>query len=595
MQPTRNKIECLLLTWHGTLLCSTSDSAGLCHRPLTDRDSLADACRLTVQTGLDLKFARVLPIPDHELPYESRTMGDGIAKRSANGRGFIFPRDAHYLCAPERELKVGWDRNHAETWESFLPLPLDLLIRLVELGTRDWTDLANGEHIPGRNMAFKRDFNFTIGRLYIDLTETYPTFFFPLGTSPDDKSAERVFVVARDQSVSAFTSADPQAARTQKQLWLRNDENTADDASRRKHNPEPMVEITYPPELKCSEFIYYPPAFAHRDDRTFFLKQSWNHSRPRLGYSTSKVSLRRACNCYLMLSRGLEGVVFDTSGVRRCYGYITVCNEPPRGLTKEGDRYFLDREVLDEAPLLSGEYLVFYNGNLQNYYHWMVEALVSLYMLQKVRPIDSRIVLPTNLGGDSNVPYIESLKLLGFGDIDLTFSASPVVQLEHAAWITGSGDPVEQLPEHLLLEFQSFVTRNFAPASAHGRVYVERERLRQVENASEVREFLERAGFMTVRLESLSLLDQIRLFASAEFVVAPHGAGLANLLFTPPSARVIELTPNTEMRPFFWMISNKIGHEYAMLPCETDIPSFNGKLRVDLKKLATLLALLENA
>jgi capsular polysaccharide biosynthesis protein len=119
--------------------------------------------------------------------------------------------------------------------------------------------------------------------------------------------------------------------------------------------------------------------------------------------------------------------------------------------------------------------------------------------------------------------------------------------------------------------------------------------LRQVENAAEVRDFLERAGFITVRLESLSLLEQVRLFASAEFVVGPHGAGLANLLFTPPSARVIELTPNTEMRPFFWMISSKLGHEYAMLPCETDIPSFNGKLRVDIKKLATLLALLEKA
>jgi hypothetical protein len=594
MHVTRNKIECLLLTWHGTVLCSTSESADLCHKPLTERDSLASACRLTVQTGLDLKFAHLLPLPDNELPYESRTLGDGIAKKSANGRGFAFPRDAHFLCAPERESKVSWDRKHAETWESFLPVPLDLLIRLFDLTTRDWTDLANGERIPGRDIAFKRDFKFTAGQVDIDLTKAYPTFFIPPGTSPDDESAESVFVVGHDELVAAFVSADKQAAPAHKRLWLRNDENAADDTPRRKHNSEPRVEITYPPELKSPEHVYYPPAFAHRDDRTFFLKKAWNR-RPRLGYSTTKVSLRRARNCYLMLSRGLEGVVFDTFGVRRCYGYITVCENPPQGLTKEGDRYFLDRQVIGQAPALSGEYLVFYNGNLQNYYHWMVDALVALYMLRKVRPGDSRIVLPADLGGGSNLPYIESLKLLGFGDIDLSFCAAPVVQLEHAAWIMSSGDPVEHLPEHILLEFQSFVASNFAPEAAHRRVYVERERLRQVENAAEVRDFLERAGFITVRLESLSLLEQVRLFASAEFVVGPHGAGLANLLFTPPSARVIELTPNTEMRPFFWMISSKLGHEYAMLPCETDIPSFNGKLRVDIKKLATLLALLEKA
>jgi hypothetical protein len=43
------------------------------------------------------------------------------------------------------------------------------------------------------------------------------------------------------------------------------------------------------------------------------------------------------------------------------------------------------------------------------------------------------------------------------------------------------------------------------------------------------------------------------------------------------------------------MISSKLGHEYAMLPCDTDIPSFNGKLRVDITKLARLVALLEKA
>jgi capsular polysaccharide biosynthesis protein len=594
MQVTRNKIECLLLTWHGTLICSTTDSAALCHKPLTERDSLTSACRLTVQTGLDLKFVRLLPLPDSDLPYESRTLGDGNAQKAPNGRGFTFLREAHYLCAPQRESKVTWDRKHAETWESFLPVPLELLIRLFDLSTRDWVDLANGDRIPGSAIAFKRDFKFSVGQLDIDLTRTYPTFFFPLGTSPHDKSADSVFVVGHGESVAAFASADKQAATGQARLWLRNAENAADDAAGPKHNSEPTVEITYPPELKSAEFLLYPPAFAHRDDRTFFLTKAWN-GRQRFGYSTGKLSVRRARNCYLMLSRGLEGVVFDTFGVRRGYGYVTVCENLPKGFIKEGDRYFLDRQAIDQVPVLSGEHLIFYNGNLQNYYHWMVEALVALYMLRKVRPSNSKIVLPADLGGGSNLPYIESLKLLGFGDIDLSFSAAPIVQLEHATWTMSSGDPVEELPQHILLEFQSFVASTLAPGAAHTRVYVERERLRAVENAAEVREFLERAGFITVRLESLPMLEQVRLFASAEFVVAPHGAGLANLLFTPPSARVIEFTPNIQMRPFFWLISSRLGHEYAMLPCETDIPSFNGKLRVDMKKLAALLALLEKA
>ncbi len=100
---------------------------------------------------------------------------------------------------------------------------------------------------------------------------------------------------------------------------------------------------------------------------------------------------------------------------------------------------------------------------------------------------------------------------------------------------------------------------------------------------------------MTVRLEDLPLLEQARLFANAEFIVATHGAGLSNLIFAPPSARIIELTPDSEMRPFFWFLSQKLGQEYGMLPCPSEGGQFNGNLQVDVKKLMRLFNMLENA
>ncbi len=44
-------------------------------------------------------------------------------------------------------------------------------------------------------------------------------------------------------------------------------------------------------------------------------------------------------------------------------------------------------------------------------------------------------------------------------------------------------------------------------------------------------------------LEGLSLAEQIRLFAGAGTVVAPHGAGLANLAYMPAGGRVVEFLP----------------------------------------------------
>ncbi len=60
-------------------------------------------------------------------------------------------------------------------------------------------------------------------------------------------------------------------------------------------------------------------------------------------------------------------------------------------------------------------------------------------------------------------------------------------------------------------------------------------------NAGVVMAELARMGFQPVRLEALSLADQVRLFRQAEAIVAPPGAALTNLGFCRPGTLVIEL------------------------------------------------------
>jgi len=581
---TETKIECLLLTWHGTLLCA-SDSGGLYQKPLTDRECLAPACRLTVATALDRDAAALEPLPDQAPPYESATLGEGVATRAGDGRGFYFSRGARFLCAPETAADdVGWNRELAGPWERFLPVPVELLIKLLDLRTRDWIDRSNGRRIAGRAITFRRNFMFSMGAIDSDLSRSFPSFQSASREMARDDSSS-LFLLGFGGQAAEFVSTREPAPPSEEPLWLRAEhQQTAGTAALSLDAPE----------LKAPEVLYYPPTFAHRDDRKFFLTRSWNR-RPRLGYTTSRVTVRQAHDCHLMLYRTLEGVVFDADGVRRGYGFLVAGEHLPKALQKEGDRYFIDRQSIDEAPLLAGDYLVFYNGNLHNYYHWLVEAILSLYMLCKIPHEGSAIVLPAALAKISSLQFFESLNLLGFGELKQTLCAAPLVRLERARWIATLNDPLEDFPEPVLLEFQSFAAASVPRGAGNLRLYVERERLRTVENAAEVREFLERAGFVTIRLEGMPFAEQVRLFADAEFVVGPHGAGLANLLFTPPSARVIEFMPAAQMRPFFWLISSKLGHEYGMLRCDTDNGKFNGKLRVDVQKLARMLSLLEKA
>lgn len=92
----------------------------------------------------------------------------------------------------------------------------------------------------------------------------------------------------------------------------------------------------------------------------------------------------------------------------------------------------------------------------------------------------------------------------------------------------------------------------------------ERARMRRITNHAALAAALRPMGFEEVVLEALPIEEQIRLFRDAEIVVAPHGAGLANLLFAPHT-RVLELFGTRCVSPHFAMLSAALGHPYACL------------------------------
>jgi capsular polysaccharide biosynthesis protein len=59
--------------------------------------------------------------------------------------------------------------------------------------------------------------------------------------------------------------------------------------------------------------------------------------------------------------------------------------------------------------------------------------------------------------------------------------------------------------------------------------------------------------------------DQARDFSEAEVVVGAHGAGLANLAFCQPGARVLELVPTDNVYPFYYSLAVAGGLDYGYL------------------------------
>lgn len=76
---------------------------------------------------------------------------------------------------------------------------------------------------------------------------------------------------------------------------------------------------------------------------------------------------------------------------------------------------------------------------------------------------------------------------------------------------------------------------------------------------------LERRGVRVVLLEEVLLGDQVRIFNSADAVVAQHGAGLSNLLMCRPGTAVLEVhsTPASIARQHYRAIAASSGLRYS--------------------------------
>jgi len=81
---------------------------------------------------------------------------------------------------------------------------------------------------------------------------------------------------------------------------------------------------------------------------------------------------------------------------------------------------------------------------------------------------------------------------------------------------------------------------------SNGKVlWVARKHSREIINRNEVIKELQSQGvpIEEIRLEDLSLEDQIRSIAEADIVVGPHGAGLGKVAFMRPGSVLIEIMP----------------------------------------------------
>lgn len=224
----------------------------------------------------------------------------------------------------------------------------------------------------------------------------------------------------------------------------------------------------------------------------------------------------------------------------------------------------------EREPLhVPGRVALLGNRNQNNYYHWMNDVLPRLAVLQgcehRLDGIDRFMLAPLR------EPFQhESLARLGIGAERLLFtSESTYIQADELLMpmfgsnTLGLGQGAWN-PEFLK---QTFLA-DAAPSRTDRRLYVSRgsEGARGVINDAELLARLGALGFERVQAESLDVAGQAKLFAEAEVVLGPHGAGFSNIAFCRPGTHVIELF-SAHMAPCFWSISELTGLQHAVHFC----------------------------
>lgn len=211
----------------------------------------------------------------------------------------------------------------------------------------------------------------------------------------------------------------------------------------------------------------------------------------------------------------------------------------------------------------------------QNYFHWMFDALPQFHLMEKA-------------GFDPEYLYIEchthfqkqSLEIMGYGNKKIIDSRKyefiSASQMIAPSFPGKSGYVTDWACQFLRERFLPFQQQGNLPLpdKSYRRIYLSRKDAtrRKVLNEVDVTSLLESLGFLEVQTDGMALLDQVRLFNNAEIVIAPHGAGLTNLIFCNTGTKAIELFSPHYVNGCYWTLCEQIGLDYYYLIGEGKAP-----------------------
>lgn len=185
------------------------------------------------------------------------------------------------------------------------------------------------------------------------------------------------------------------------------------------------------------------------------------------------------------------------------------------------------------------------------YYHWLTEDLPSF--------LSNDSKFPALEYSESNERNKDLYNLLGIP----TRPVPEWVSVGHLDFTTRGKDLGYLHPEHLkILKRFAAETIGSSPKKLRN-LYISRSKSRRsLPNEGELESFLEDQGYEIIYSEKHNFVDQIKLFSEAASIIAPHGAGLTNGIWSD-EARILEIEPSDKINRCFEWQAKLCGQEYS--------------------------------
>jgi hypothetical protein len=258
--------------------------------------------------------------------------------------------------------------------------------------------------------------------------------------------------------------------------------------------------------------------------------------------------------------------------------------------------YDLDFLIFPFTPkklTLERAYIISTSAANKNYSHFLIDLVPKLlYLKQSLE--DSFLAIDKIIvnGPVSNFVY-DIFNLLGL-ESHLIIMSNQYSYLVKEAVLIGPlserGNPTNyaiDLLTNSLLPLRSTNTKN------HHYVYVSRRlaKARKMVNESKLESELIGLGFKVVLLEQLTIAEQISIFYNAKVIVAGHGAGLTNLVFSKKETLIYELFTSNHFEPSMFNIAAYRGLLYQYIIYDSinlnndyycDVETIIEKIKIDL-------------